>query len=152
VWFKDYVRCNYVPEAEHANILLSDTNSLDGGTAEIGGNFGHSQTGRYVSYLPTSYEAWGYGDPYDAMHTVMEELAHNLQESVRNLDDDNNVYHDSGALYYHSQGYTISPLGIDGREDSGGTNNCDDSYSTAIGVDGWEMHWSDCCIKDWKSA
>lgn len=154
VWFGDYVVCNNLFEAEHSNVLLTNTSAVNGGRASADNSFPYcaAETGQHAADLPSTYDRYGYADAHNAMHTVLEEVGHNFIDTVDNNDGDGVYEHDAGAVFTHSNGNTISPMGIDNEEVSydGGENNCETSFATD--VQGWQLEWASCCIGDWRAA
>jgi hypothetical protein len=141
-WWKDYAQCNFT-NADDSNMLITYTGSHDGGNAYASGKFAQAETGAHLGELSSSYDVHGYNDEHDCLHTVLEEIGHNLLDT--NIDDDGDDigHHDCGSIIPRSP-ETITPMGIDGKElsFSSGENNCEDYYDTS--PDGWECQWSNC--------
>lgn len=150
-WWDDYAPCHFNVQSD-SNILITlddDYHPMDGGRAWQSGKYAIAETGKYLSGLSSTYGEYGKGDPHDCMHTVLEEIGHNLLQE--NTDDEGKYnngdgynHHDNGSIQKHDgEGY-ITPMGIDDKELSfdSGSNNCDEYYSTS--PVGYELHWSEC--------
>lgn len=113
-WWYDYHRCNNLPEAADANLLVTNSTSL-GGEGNIGGQMSVA-AGAQIANLPccSTVETADSQPRYDAMQTSIHEIGHNL-----GLVHPDGYHSVSGDDYYQSfmmHDYS-DPLG-------GGNNNC----------------------------
>lgn len=146
-----------------ANVLITNTSNLNGGLAHGGtdANKGFAQTGQSVCDLPASYERWGDNDAHNAMHTVFEEVGHNLMKGSDDADEDEDgagIYqHDAGAILEHEGDGSTDPAGTTGMGINNNeteftqnevNNDCNNTYNTDGNIY-WEMKWSDCCESYW---
>lgn len=91
------------------------------------------------------------------MHTVFEEVGHNLMKGSGDVDEDKDgdgIYqHDAGTTIEHFGGDGITGMGINGNEmnfDSDIIYNDCDYQKDGSGVAYYEMKWSSCWESNWK--
>ncbi|ACV47082.1 MULTISPECIES: hypothetical protein [Halomicrobium] len=136
-WFREWLDCNEPSEiATDCNLLV--TYGTTGGLG--GGDDAYACVGEKLVQFD-SYEEYGYETKHDSVDTLLEELGHALVSNMENEDDDK-VAHDSGYIFHHSEGNTITPIGITGDTDY---NNCN-VYVNKDRWDGegWEARYSQC--------
>jgi len=136
-WFREWLDCNNPPEyATDCNLLI--THGETGGLG--GGNDAYAHVGKNLAKF-YSYQTYGFSSKHDSVDTLLEEVGHSLIQNMENQDD-NTVSHDSGTLFSHPGGHTITPLGITGDT---AYNNCNEYVDKSQwSGDGWEARYSEC--------
>lgn len=143
-YYKDWLDCHSY-ESKDVNIVISSTSNIGGGETCGCGTHAHSQSGQKICDLDSSYQDYGFTDPFNAMQTSLHEIGHLLLKAFPSDDDgDGETQHDMAFVYNHVDGNAVSPMYVNGDE-----NNC----STPVDqiASGKEMRWSGCCEDYWRA-
>ena len=143
-YFRRWIENCNIDVKSDANILITNTSKLNGGLAytHTNANKAFAQTGQAICDLPATYETWGNDDAHNAMHTVYEEIGHNLMKGANDANedqDDDGIYqHDAGAIFQHDGSYTITGMGINGGDTQFNQdkieNDCGYTYDTGENI------------------
>lgn len=139
-WINDATCKDPHTYGKDCNLLLTAANG--GG---LGSNNASVVGGSVTAAKANPSADWGYGTKYLKAKNILHEVGHALLNNVENKDD-SKLLHDTARVYSHSNGNTITPMGITGDITQ---HNCVDATYWHTNKnnwpdDGYELRYSDC--------
>lgn len=146
-WWERKISCLNDPVGQNILLTKDDAGGRGGDHRAVAGE-SFKIAEHYSSTQDYTFESAG-----NQVDTILEELAHAMDENLQNLDyghegdggSNPDTAHDSGVLDSTTYGYAITPIGI---TDDTEFNNCGERVSKARwSGTGWSHRYSDCTEK-----